>query len=167
MGDGAEGLGLKFELVLGDEGVVVFGDGGDPVVDGEDVGAGWADGDKAGIGAEDLAEAGAVFIGGAGDGLVDGGNELVEGGGGWAGCRGWRWRLGVGCGEGCGAGEDEGEAAHGGSVIQRSALSVQQNGGIGRALRESRVVACCISSIMALVAAAGSLAWVMGRPMTR
>src|ERR1035438_6517519 len=87
MGDVAEGLGLIFELVLGDDGVVVFGDGGDSVVDGEDVGAGGGVGDRSHVGEEELAEAGAVFVGGAGDGFVDGGDELVEGGcwraGGW------------------------------------------------------------------------------------
>ncbi len=100
MGDVAEGLGLIFELVLGDNGVVVFGDGGDPVIDAEDVGADGADGDETHVGKEELAEAGAVFVGGAGDGVVDGGDELVEGGCWWAGgwgCRGGRgWGLGLG-----------------------------------------------------------------------
>ena len=121
MGDVAESLGLIFELMLGDDGVVVFGDGGDPVVDGQDVGAGSADGDQADVGKEDLAKAGAVFVGGAGDGVVDGGDELVESCGGWAGHGGGGLglglHLGVDWGEGCGAGEDEDEAAHGGSVV--------------------------------------------------
>ena len=126
MGNGSEGLGLIFELVFGDDFVVVFGDGGDPVVDGEDVGAGGANGDETRVREEELAEAGAVFAGGTGDGSVDGGDELVEGVGGWAGGWGWRWRrrwgLGVDGGEGDGADKHEGEAAHGGSLIERSSL---------------------------------------------
>jgi hypothetical protein len=79
MGDVAESLGLKFELMLGNDLVAVFGDRCDPVIDGEDVGASDAHRDQAHIGKENLAKAGAVFVGRTGDGFVDGGDELIEG----------------------------------------------------------------------------------------
>jgi len=123
MGDVAEGLGLIFDLVLGVDGVTIFCDGCDPVIDGEDVGAVGADGDEASVGEEELLPAGAVLVGGTGDCAVDGGDELVEGVGGWAGggC------LGLGMeGEpmsqhrGHGApseGEKDEHSTHGGSVL--------------------------------------------------
>jgi hypothetical protein len=110
MGDVAEGFGLIFNLVFGDDFVAVFGDGCDPVIDGEDARAVGADGNEARGGQQKLLHAGAVFVCGAGDSGVEGDDELVEGGGGWTGCGSWggglRWgrRLGWGLGLGCEAG---------------------------------------------------------------
>ena len=136
MGDVAIGFRLVFDLLLGDGFVAVFGDGGDPVIDGKEAGSGGADGDETRAGEEKRAKTGAVFGGGAGDGGVEGGDELIEGGSGRAGGGlrrdrlsrggGWGWSLGVG-GEpmsqhqGHGAPDDreEGEeAAHGGKCIE-------------------------------------------------
>ncbi len=126
MGDLAKGFRLIFDLMLGDDFVAVFGNGGNPVVDGENVWAVGADGDEAHVGKEDLAETGTVLVGGAGDGVVQSDDELVEGGGGWAGCRsrvlGWslsvRGRMDRNQEQEASGGYDrKGEAAHGGSVV--------------------------------------------------
>ena len=93
MGDVAEGFGLNFNLVFGDDFVAVFGDGCDPVIKGEDARTVGADRNKAHVGQQKLLHAGAVFVGGAGDGGVEGDDELVEGGSGGAGDGdelGWR-----------------------------------------------------------------------------
>jgi hypothetical protein len=60
MGDVAESFGLIFDLVFGDDFVAVFGNAGDPVIDGEGVRAVGGDGDEPCVGEENLAEAGAV-----------------------------------------------------------------------------------------------------------
>ena len=89
MGDVAEGFGLNFDLVFGDDFVAVFGDGCDPVIEGEDVRAVGADGNEAHVGQQKLFHAGAVFVGGTADGVVEGNDELIEGCGGWARRGGW------------------------------------------------------------------------------
>lgn len=82
MGDVAEGFRLKFDLLLADLSIAIFGNGGDPVVDGEDARPGGAYRDQAHVREENLAEAAAIFVGGTGDRIIDGGDELVEGCGG-------------------------------------------------------------------------------------
>jgi hypothetical protein len=100
-------FGADFDLAFIEDGVSTFGYGVDPVLDGEDAGCGCAvrrdaDGDETGIGREEAAEAGAIFVAGAADGVVDGLDEVAEGGGRRAGHDVRRRRggsLGVECGE--------------------------------------------------------------------
>jgi hypothetical protein len=111
-------FGADFDLVFVEDGGAAFADGFDPAVNGEDVGRGCAvgrdaDGDEAGVGEKELAEAGAIFIGRSADGGINGGDELVErcgGGTGWSGgCLGAEGRSGQGSGES----EENGGAEHG------------------------------------------------------
>jgi hypothetical protein len=83
MGDVGPGLRLDLQLVLGEDRVAALGDRVDPAVDIEDDGGGRAifgdaDGDQAGIRQEEIAETGAVLVGRASDGGVDGLGSLWE-----------------------------------------------------------------------------------------
>ena len=150
MGDAAEGFGLIFELVLGDNFIAVFLDRRDPVIDSEHAGAGGSDGDEPRAGDENLTEAGAIFAGGAGDGGIESGDEGVEGGGGRTDGRwslGWRGSgcLGVEQGGREGQqGEKESEASHGGSLAKREAGSRKLEGSwkpVGRVRPRARGLA--------------------------
>jgi hypothetical protein len=101
-------FGADFDLAFIEDGVSTFGYGVDPVLDGEDAGCGCAvrrdaDGDETGIGREEATEAGAVLVAGAADGVIDGLDEVAEGGGGRAqvttmggGAAGvWAWIAGA------------------------------------------------------------------------
>jgi hypothetical protein len=124
VGDVGPGLGADVELMFVEHVGAALGNGVDPIFNGEDAGRGCAvgrdaDGDQARVGKEECAEAGAVSVGGAGNGRVDGLDELVErgcggagGNGGHGGVRG----LGAEHGrhKGGGEGEEEDGFAHGG-----------------------------------------------------
>ena len=76
MGEVRPGFGADLELLFVEDLAAALGDGVNPVLNGEDASGGGAvggdaDGDKAGIGREKCAEAGAVFVGRAADGGVD------------------------------------------------------------------------------------------------
>lgn len=90
-------LGLDVQLVLSEHGAAALRDRVDPAVDVEDDRGGCAiggdaDWDEARVGQKERAEAGSILVCGTGDRGVDGGDELIERGGGRAGCS-WCWGL--------------------------------------------------------------------------
>jgi len=104
VGDVGPGLGADIDLVLMEHGGAALGDGVDPVFNGEDVRGGCAvggdaDGDQASVRKKERAEAGAVPVGRAGDGGVDGlmswSRAAVEGQAGTAAIGSCAWMAGV------------------------------------------------------------------------